>query len=63
MYSGLKMLETIINEVNFSFWDCFQEHSRYTGQHWKGGAISGTPHEVKRICTNNLWGGFSKWKD
>ena len=59
-YSGLKMLETIITADFFSIWVYVHEHSRFTGQQWKGEAIC---FGGQTFLTKNLWEGYSKWED
>ena len=63
--SCLKMLETIVTEATFfSIWVFFLEHSQFTGQQGKGEAISLTLcRGDKTFWANNLWTGYSKWKD
>ena len=63
--SCLKMLETIVTEATFfSIWVFFLEHSQFTGKQGKGEAISLTLcRGDKTFWANNLWTGYSKWKD
>ena len=62
MYSGLKMLKTVINEVSF-----FLPGLTFTNIHdlkdKKGiGKLSKTSHGGQTFLTKNIWGGYCKWE-